>query len=1349
MATSSLPPDKKRRLLQRVSSVETDPGDAWVAEHAPPGIRTAKDLHEWPLDVMESLTRPDRDEEIELRLHSHLLQGVSLCTDYSGLDCPREALEMGFRALQMLKGYDPDTAVSPVWVGRTCDKGQLQKRLQVALSSTLEAGQRCHFEDILHRLPLEGRQWIAAASPRRQASKSERGEAYKCIADWVMANRNMLFSVNAESQCVVHHRRLQETFGDTAVVLAWEDGPEWHGWPHRRRRILSLAVNRKTADWFGPTSSMEARADYSNRFYRQMVSTGEILMQGDQEERVKDMVALARARKNNADDTAVEKLFVDQDYDKLAQLLLPPGGVLRLKEWQELHKMKMAEAPLRAFLCDVDHTVKGKGPVGGELWPTQLTHGSVFALKGSEGESVGWRMATAKEHMTALGWRAHGSSEVFPVSKMLGVMSDLNLSPNQVKTLAGNSMHLRTQMSFMFYALGHIMLKSESPNVLQRATTWQWEADKMADDFESELDLMPQDDDEEAVDADDGSSRVRGRDPSFASTWQSQRSRGRGRGRQGSATAKAKNKANKVCFVPGCECRCKPHSKFCASHHKDAEAVRYQAKQQGDEEIKKTVEEALADPYKCKLALEDFARNNPAGRFRKKLIDWSAFQQTFGRRAEVRNRENEEEMDVSDYIAYMTRKGKTEEEAMDKWKELLADPNIERSGEGQDIKVWVPMNRTRMRDTIHYKDCSLAEGSKAAKDLKEADRQDLMDHVQRQQYNVADAWLRQGVGNFELQLQGGSKKALQEVKQEPSSSAGPEIALVRPKAVEKYEKLVSSCWRMTETAKKAVTEALQLAVDNTEDDKLQTAYEVNCVTRLYMLQVCEASTMADVPGLRTPPSCPTGGVKELTALASSSSKSATSAPAATMNQEQQANSLQQPSAPPPADAAKDGDQASQAAAATAAIQESPKKTVDAQSTSGDSNALSHNAKVTRFLKKALQMAGTSGQHVSDVDKIMGLSQMGDACQSLMDCSTIEELNKVVEALKAAAVGVKELKDGACKAASSLKSHIQARQRAGQKKRAADIKLQEHNEVQEKRKQAKLAAEQIKKQETVLPPILNLDWTAIANGADDRCVKVQLMDGPAKKSIKSMDLPVCVANFTPINDFLKNPKVQLLLGGFGGTYKKQLKQVSKVQDLVSKNHGLEEVDKLWSSIVELFEAKFTSPNEQMENYLQKIIQASWMVGFDTAAHYFGFLPNGLASMRLLCSGEMLWLLFDMRQLSAAMKVILEKDDHGGIEGVTEFVKNLDEKGVAMLAKHGCTVHMIQQGPGQVLFIPTGWFAVERCVKGLLVYGIRKTFIYPSQKASSNYEILQGVHVESKKPVDKMRATAAFIAPPDDD
>ena len=86
------------------------------------------------------------------------------------------------------------------------------------------------------------------------------------------------------------------------------------------------------------------------------------------------------------------------------------------------------------------------GPSGGDLWPTQLTHGSIIAFR-KEGDKTVWKMTTALEHMCALGWRMHFDSRLFPVSKMRYAIKSLGLSPHQVKTLAVNSMHLRTQMA--------------------------------------------------------------------------------------------------------------------------------------------------------------------------------------------------------------------------------------------------------------------------------------------------------------------------------------------------------------------------------------------------------------------------------------------------------------------------------------------------------------------------------------------------------------------------------------------------------------------------------------------------------------------------------------------------------------------------------------------------------------------------------------------------------------------------------------------------------------------------------------------------------------------------------------
>lgn len=115
---------------------------------------------------------------------------------------------------------------------------------------------------------------------------------------------------------------------------------------------------------------------------------------------------------------------------------------------------------------------KKTGPAGGELWPTQLTHASVLSFS-TEGENVSWLLATSKEHLSALGWRMYGHSDVFPVSKMVKVLDDLQLLPSQVKQLTGNSMHLRTQLAFMIFAIAHVSQKQRGgQSQMQSLGSW-------------------------------------------------------------------------------------------------------------------------------------------------------------------------------------------------------------------------------------------------------------------------------------------------------------------------------------------------------------------------------------------------------------------------------------------------------------------------------------------------------------------------------------------------------------------------------------------------------------------------------------------------------------------------------------------------------------------------------------------------------------------------------------------------------------------------------------------------------------------------------------------------------------
>ena len=184
-----------------------------------------------------------------------------------------------------------------------------------------------------------------------------------------LAERVFMFENDMEDACFLEctprfpaQRRLEEAFGSIGFVFSWVDAAEWHGWPNRRKRILACAVNRRTAVWHGDGSVLELQKDYGNRFYRQMASTGELLFQATSEDRLQEMVGLAVARKNNVNLDEMRQLMAAKDAPKIFSLLLPPGGIARMKDWMQLFQEKKRESPeLRAFLCDVDHIVGGKG----------------------------------------------------------------------------------------------------------------------------------------------------------------------------------------------------------------------------------------------------------------------------------------------------------------------------------------------------------------------------------------------------------------------------------------------------------------------------------------------------------------------------------------------------------------------------------------------------------------------------------------------------------------------------------------------------------------------------------------------------------------------------------------------------------------------------------------------------------------------------------------------------------------------------------------------------------------------------------------------------------------------------
>ena len=203
-------PLAKRRRSSQSSEVGTLGAEALLgaAEPGEPvGMQTATDLFRWPLSVVEGLTG-EGNEAQTLRLTRHLLQGVDLTSDYSGIDCPREAMEYGIKAFKHLTGATMEDTHLPMRVLRTCDCGQLQTRVQMELAESAKP-QWCHFSDLRERLPSNAQEWLRAAEPKREDDRATRSQGYQKIADWVMSNRSWLFSREATSFCSIHRRSLE------------------------------------------------------------------------------------------------------------------------------------------------------------------------------------------------------------------------------------------------------------------------------------------------------------------------------------------------------------------------------------------------------------------------------------------------------------------------------------------------------------------------------------------------------------------------------------------------------------------------------------------------------------------------------------------------------------------------------------------------------------------------------------------------------------------------------------------------------------------------------------------------------------------------------------------------------------------------------------------------------------------------------------------------------------------------------------------------------------------------------------------------------------------------------------
>jgi len=180
-----MPAAKYRRVLTRESSRDSSIHD---------GPATAAALWDYPFQILARITRSGRDSERVANLKAWCDCGVYGLTDFSGFDCPGEAMRLVKAVLEEEFSISmPEESFS---IHRSCDSGPMQRTALLALNN-----RQCVFGNVDSRLPEDVRKELDALEPPKNATVNMKVEAYREMQNYLLRNRKTLFSKKARSWC--------------------------------------------------------------------------------------------------------------------------------------------------------------------------------------------------------------------------------------------------------------------------------------------------------------------------------------------------------------------------------------------------------------------------------------------------------------------------------------------------------------------------------------------------------------------------------------------------------------------------------------------------------------------------------------------------------------------------------------------------------------------------------------------------------------------------------------------------------------------------------------------------------------------------------------------------------------------------------------------------------------------------------------------------------------------------------------------------------------------------------------------------------------------------------------------
>ncbi len=159
-------------------------------------------LIDWPADLLD---RARQRLGAMANITEFMQNGISISTDYSGFNSPREAMHQLRAACKLHRDEVPEVRFT-----RACDNAKLPQQLLLWSAAHLDKNRSCVFDDIECALSEHAKNYLNALEPPlmdKAPSEEDIAAAHKAYTEmqlWLMRNRSWIFPNKPTGTCLVH-----------------------------------------------------------------------------------------------------------------------------------------------------------------------------------------------------------------------------------------------------------------------------------------------------------------------------------------------------------------------------------------------------------------------------------------------------------------------------------------------------------------------------------------------------------------------------------------------------------------------------------------------------------------------------------------------------------------------------------------------------------------------------------------------------------------------------------------------------------------------------------------------------------------------------------------------------------------------------------------------------------------------------------------------------------------------------------------------------------------------------------------------------------------------------------------